>query len=175
MAIKRQMDPETHYPIIINALLHPLLFVVYSFLMTSQLDRCSTPATPFPYAYQGQRQRGAGGNGHFPCPLPCPVPQWIMARIKGCFHFSAILKKLGGYTLLQKKTCPSPQYKNANEGPVPYPTYAKRGARKVMERNFHHPSLPSSVIQHTLSCFLKVLYFQEYNGIVLNSGSLLKF
>ena len=57
MAIKRQMDPETHYPIIINALLHPLLFVVYSFLMTSQLDRC-TPSTPFPYAYQGQRQRG---------------------------------------------------------------------------------------------------------------------
>ena len=62
MAIKRQMDPETHYPIIINALLHPLLFVVYSFLMTSQLDRC-TPATPFPYAYQGQRQRGAGEMG----------------------------------------------------------------------------------------------------------------
>ena len=86
MAIKRQMDPETHYPIIINALLHPLLFVVYSFLMTSQLDRC-TPSTPFPYAYQGQRQRGAGGNGHFPCPLPCPVPQlWKEKKVVSTFQ-----------------------------------------------------------------------------------------
>ena len=78
MAIKRQMDPETHYPIIINALLHPLLFVVYSFLMTSQLDRCSTPATPFPYAYQGQRQRGAGemGISHAHCPAPSPNELW---------------------------------------------------------------------------------------------------
>ena len=117
--------------------------------------------------------QGEMGISHAHCPAPkCPQ---IMARKKVCFHFSAILKKLGGYTLLQKKTFPSPQYKNTNEGPVPYPTYAKRGARKVMERNFHHPSLPSSAIQHTLSCFLKVLYFQEYNGIVLNSGSLLKF
>ena len=77
MAIKRQMDPETHYPIIINALLHPLLFVVYSFLMTSQLDRC-TPATPFPYACQGQRQRGAGemGISHAHCPAPSPNELW---------------------------------------------------------------------------------------------------
>ena len=118
--------------------------------------------------------REGQGKWAFPMPIALPRPP-IMERKKGCFHFSAILKKLGGYTLVQKKTCPSPQYKNANEGPVPYPTYAKRGTRKVMERNFHHPSLPSSVIQHTLSCFLKVLYFQEYNGIVLNSGSLLKF
>ena len=126
-----------------------------------------------PFLIPGPTSEKGRGKWAFPMPIALPCPP-IMERKKGCFHFSAILKKLGGYTLLQKKTCPSPQYKNANEGPVPYPTYAKRGARKVMERNFHHPSLPSSAIQHTLSCFLKVLYFQEYNGIVLNSGSLLK-
>ena len=129
---------------------------------------------PLPLCIPGPTSERGRGKWAFPMPIALPRPQ-IMERKKGCFHFSAILKKLGGYTLVQKKTCPSPQYKNANEGPVPYPTYAKRGARKVMERNFHHPSLPSSAIQHTLSCFLKVLYFQEYNGIVLNSGSLLKF
>ena len=47
---KTTNGPWSSLPIIINALLHPLLFVVYSFLMTSQLDRC---CFSYPLPYQG--------------------------------------------------------------------------------------------------------------------------
>ena len=88
MAIKRQMDPETHYPIIINALLHPLLFVVYSFLMTSQLDRC-TPSTPFSYTRAHIREgQGEMGISHFPMPIALPRPPilWQEKKVVSTFQ-----------------------------------------------------------------------------------------
>ena len=80
---KTTNGPWSSLPIIINALLHPLLFVVYSFLMTSQLDRC--------------------------CLLLLP---------------------------------PSLLY------------LCKKGARKVMERNFHHPSLAAIISDSTYALLL---------------------